>query len=102
MRIHANARSCGLRPHSLIQPFRPEQTAPEALHWWFGKRGFQHKVSLTCRFTFPPKGILKKLRIRIGFGETVAVEGPGSDMLFRKERLRIVKQACSRTIQTSG
>jgi hypothetical protein len=29
-------------------------------------------------------GILKKLRNRIGFGETVAVEGPGSDALFGK------------------
>src|SRR6185503_9772283 len=36
----------------------------------------------------------------MGFGETVAVEGPGSDALT--ERLRSLKQACSRTIQTSG
>ncbi len=37
----------------------------------------------------------------MGFGETVAIEGPGSDALH-KERLQSVKQACSRTIQTSG
>jgi hypothetical protein len=36
----------------------------------------------------------------MGFGETVAVEGPGSDAL--KERLRNVKTACSRTIQNAG
>jgi hypothetical protein len=35
---------------------------------------------------------------RIGFGETVADEGPGSDAL--EERLRNVKQACSRTSKT--
>jgi hypothetical protein len=35
----------------------------------------------------------------MGFGETVAVEGPGSDAL-KKERLRSVKQACSRTSKT--
>jgi hypothetical protein len=30
----------------------------------------------------------KKLRIRIGFGETVAVEGPGSDAL-NQERFEL-------------
>src|SRR6185503_18803305 len=42
---------------------------------------------------------VKEAANRIGFGETVAVEGPGSDAL-NKERLRSMKQACSRTIQT--
>ena len=35
------------------------------------------------------------------FGETVAVEGPGSDALSQSG-FESVKQACSRTIQTSG
>jgi hypothetical protein len=35
----------------------------------------------------------------MGFGETVAVEGPGSDALL-KERLPSLKTARSRTIQT--
>jgi len=34
----------------------------------------------------------------MGFGETVADEEPGS--VLNKERLRSLKQACSRTIQT--
>ena len=37
----------------------------------------------------------------VGFGVTVVVEGPGSDALVQ-ERLLTVKQAHSRTIQTSG
>jgi len=37
----------------------------------------------------------KEAANRMGFGETVAVEGPGSDAL--KERLRSLKQARSRT-----
>jgi hypothetical protein len=41
---------------------------------------------------------MKEAANRMGFGETVAIEGPGSDAL--KERLRSLKQACSRTIQT--
>jgi hypothetical protein len=43
----------------------------------------------------------RKLRIRFGFGETVAFEESGSDAL-NYERLQSVKQTCSRTIQTSG
>jgi hypothetical protein len=39
---------------------------------------------------------MKEAANRMGFGETVAVEGPGSDAL-KKERLRNLKQACSRT-----
>jgi hypothetical protein len=40
---------------------------------------------LTCRFTFSPEGDEKKLeRIGICFGETVAVEGPSSDALYKK------------------
>jgi len=37
----------------------------------------------------------------VGFGVTVVVEGPGSDALVQ-ERLLTVKQAHSRTIQTSS
>jgi len=43
----------------------------------------------------------KEAANRIGFGETVASEGPGSDALLRSG-FGSVKQACSRTIQTSG
>src|ERR1044072_6402888 len=100
MRSRATVQSCGLRPRSLIQPCPLEQTNPEALHWWFGKRGFPHKVSLTYRFTFSLSGLTKKLRIRFGFGETVSVEEPGSDALSLRA-LRFYKQAHSRTIQTS-
>jgi hypothetical protein len=35
----------------------------------------------------------------MGFGETVAVEGPGSDAL-KKSGFEVLKQACSRTFQT--
>jgi hypothetical protein len=42
---------------------------------------------------------IKEAANRMGFGETVASEGPGSDAL-NKERLRSVTQTCSRTIQT--
>jgi len=36
-------------------------------------------------------GLTKKLRIGFGFGETVAVEEPGSDAL-KKERLQVLDQ----------
>ena len=40
---------------------------------------------------------VKEAANRIGFGETVAIEGPGSDALGAASEL---KSACSRTIQT--
>src|SRR5213078_1800000 len=80
-----NVQCRDLRRRSLIEPCRPEQTIPAAPHWWFGKRGFPHKVSLPLDLTFP--FWIEKEATRIGLASAKRLRSKDQVRMLLKERL---------------